>query len=201
MYSYDEAALVQALSLLTSIRQVCFAAASATRQLSMFERLGGRLAWQHKAGAREVTAALWKAIQSPATGNEDWQRQLDLVMSWIPDEDDPEFSIEHVFADHAVATVAYAIRCLISGDPQDAGWAARRAYEAADQAAIRAAGVEFGVTPDAERIVLSHPIVQRELGRQKEDLAALIDKGEFGALQRSAFSQELLTVDEANEIA
>jgi hypothetical protein len=91
--------------------------------------------------------------------------------------------------------MAYAIRCLLTPEPQEAAWAARRPYEAADQAAIRVLGVQPGL-PNTEVAIKSHSFVQRELARQRQDLLLLHDDA-IDDVQRQAFTDELLTEQEA----
>ena len=74
--------------------------------------------------------------------------------------------------DDAAASTAYALRCLQSGDPQEAVWAAQRAYDARDAAAQ--AQLEFDTfTPSVEEQLRSAPVVQSELKCQMEDIATL----------------------------
>ncbi len=202
MQKYDEAELIKTLATLPVRRQTAFALAAATRQLNSFERLGERQNWTYKNRAREVALDLWRGLTNSVTPKQDLEATLELVMSWIPDEEaeGEEFTIDHVFVDHAVSTLAYAIRSLMEGEPQEAAWAARRAYEAADQAAIRLTGVAVDA-PGAEDLFLRHPIVQRELTRQREDLALLHGGSSIEELERNSFSQQLLSSQEAEQIA
>ena len=79
------------------------------------------------------------------------------------------------------------------GSVQSAVWAARRAYDSADWLAGRVLqGSAF--TPDMEKAILSHPVVQTELKRQWRDIGALIAAGEDASqlvqvLERSAKEQ------------
>ena len=80
-------------------------------------------------------------------------------------------------------------------DAQEAAWPARRAYEAADQAAIRMLSVQPGL-PDTEEKKLAHECVQRELVRQRNDLT-LLSGDLMEETQRHALQSELLTEEEA----
>lgn len=53
----------------------------------------------------------------------------------VPDEDEGPWFLEVAYAQNAAACAAYAIRTWLTGDPQDAVWASRQVYEAADLAA------------------------------------------------------------------
>ena len=93
----------------------------------------------------------------------------------------------------------YAIRSLLTSDPQEAAWAAAAAYDSVDQATIWF----LGIRPDsreAEATILSHPIVQREFVRQAEAIQFLI-AGSILELQTAAAHQELITDDELRAIA
>jgi hypothetical protein len=65
---------------------------------------------------------------------------------------------------------------LQNGCPQDAAWCARRAYESLDHFVITNAEINLR-EPDSERVVLSHPLVQAELKRQKPDMRDLFSAG------------------------
>jgi hypothetical protein len=92
-------------------------------------------------------------------------------MSLLPN-DEPEGLEQQAYANDAVASVAYAIRARLTGDCQEAMWAARRAYEALDHYVI-ARSNPIIVEPDAEDRITAHPLVQAELRRQRADLSQL----------------------------
>jgi hypothetical protein len=92
-------------------------------------------------------------------------------MSLLP-EDEVESLEQQACANDAVASVAYAIRARLTGDCQEAMWAARRAYEALDHYVI-ARFNPIIVEPDAENRIAAHPLVQAELRRQRADLSQL----------------------------
>jgi hypothetical protein len=84
------------------------------------------------------------------------------------DEDHEPWIDEQPYADDACSAIAYALRALDTGEPQEAAWAGRMGYEAADHHVMRRLGVE------GEPQVLAHPIVQAELARQRRDVDALL---------------------------
>jgi len=92
-------------------------------------------------------------------------------MSLLP-KDEVEGLGQHTYANDAVASVAYAIRARLTGECQEAMWAARRAYEALDHYVIARFNPTI-VEPDAENQVTAHPLVQTELRRQRADLSQL----------------------------
>ena len=76
------------------------------------------------------------------------------------------------FAALCAASVAYAIRARLADDPQNAAWAARRAYSAVDHF-IMSQIHSTRITREHPQFILSHPLVQAELRRQQADLEAL----------------------------
>ena len=97
---------------------------------------------------------------------------LDEVIIELLPTDDSEWTSQMPLAEHALSSVAYAVRSVVCGSAQEAAWAARRAYEAADQAAInRIAGTNSYLPPDRE--ILEDKLVQQELARQKRDVEYL----------------------------
>ena len=188
MHSFDENILLGELRILSSRARVAFAAASATRQLKNYERLG------KKQRPREIAEQLWVDVQVAAIDRDAWSTRLDEVMDLLP-EDGGDWAIGHALADDALSSLAYAIRCLLTFEPQESAWAARRAYEAADQAAIRALGIKSGL-PESEMAIKAHKFVQRELARQRNDLA-LLHADLVDEVRRQSFAGELLTDQEA----
>lgn len=193
MHSFDESALISELATLSTRARTAFAAAAATRQLGNYERFTRELKGGSGQRPREVACQLWADLQMVAFDRVVWLARLDEMMSLLPEESD-EWTILHALADDALSSLAYAIRCLLTPEPQEAAWAARRAYEAADQAAIRSAGVQPGL-PNTEIVIMSHRFVQRELARQRNDLV-LLRAESIDEVQRQAFKAELLTEEE-----
>jgi len=177
MHCFDEAALVTELATMPAGRQLAFAAAVATRQLESYEWYARRLGPGAIARPREIAMMLWG--ESPGERH-DWAECLTEVLGLMPEESD-EWTVFHSLAEDALASLAYAIRALLTADPQEAAWAARRGYEAADQAAIRLLGIQPG-PQEAERAIREHPLVQQELGRQRRDLLLIATDAGVDAL-------------------
>lgn len=194
MYSFEENALVGELEALSSRSRIAFAAAAATRQLGSYERFAREWDAGSEQRPRAIAAQLWADLQAMMVDHAAWSERLSEVMGLLPEESD-DWTIGHALADDALSSLSYAIRCLLTPEPQEAAWAARRAYEAADQAALRVLRVQPG-SPDTEAVVVSHGFVQRELARQRNDLSLLcVDS--IDEVQRQAFVDELLTQQEA----
>jgi hypothetical protein len=197
VYSFDENSLAAELMTLPEQARVAFAAATATRQLSSYERLARALDLGSARRPRELAVQLWSDVYAVAVDHAAWSARLDEVMALLPEESE-DWAIGHALADDALSSLAYAIRCLLKPDPQEAVWAGRRAYEAADQAAICVLGVQPG-SPTDEAAIKSHNYVQRELARQRRDLS-LLHADSVDEMQRQAFSDELLTEQEADSV-
>lgn len=194
MDSFDENALVNELAVLSARARVAFATASATRQIGNYERFARELGIKTEHCPREIMTHLWSDLLVMTVDRSAWSERLEKVMSLLPEEDE-DWVISHALADDALSSLAYSIRCLLKPDAQEAAWAARRAYEAADQAAIRLLALQPGL-PDTEMKILSHDCVQRELARQRNDLA-LLRAESIEETQRQALQSELLTEEEA----
>jgi len=146
---------------------------------------------------REIAVQLWIDLHAAVIDRTAWSARLDEVMGLLPEESD-DWVMGHALADDALSSLAYAIRCLLKPQSQEAAWAARRAYEAADQAAVRVLNVQPGL-PSTEVAIKLHGFVQRELARQRNDLSLLhIDS--VDEVRRLAFADELLTEQEAASV-
>lgn len=163
--AYDESRLVRRLGHASWPGRVRFAASAAERLLPLCRRA------HEVAGVGDpdtLTAALDLVWGAGHVGElTRWQSALrDPVgdAGWI------------VFAQHGVAAVRYAVRTALSGSAQEAAWAARQVYEAADQAAMLQ-------RPDldlrsfrAEAELLASPVVREALGGIDDDLLAMEDE-------------------------
>lgn len=192
LLNFDQAQLRNRLASLPSPQQVAFAASAASRQLNSL----ARVAWSNKSvsKAQEVVAKLWTDVLIASSDRTSWEHELQEVMSLLPHEDDDNVGPEFPFLDDAITSLAYAIRCFLTSDPWEAAWAAQRAYEATDQAAIRVLSVH-PADPQTEELIRSHPIVQRELQRQDADLD-LLEKGQLAQVKSQAADTFLLTAEE-----
>lgn len=199
MYKFGENALINELEGMPNAPRIAFAAATATRQLGSFERLSSRHGAEADLRPREIVVQLWDDLQEPIVNRAAWTERLDEVMGLLPEDGDDWF-IGLAMAEDALSSVAYAIRCLLTHSAQEAAWAARRAYEAADQAAIKVLGLTPGL-PNEEITIREHCFVQRELARQRNDLLLLHAANTIEDVRRNAFSNELLTEQEAAQLS
>jgi hypothetical protein len=143
--------------------------------------------------ARDIVAELWQCILSGDPGQQPWPAVLDEVMAMIPREDAGGGLLASM-AEDGLASLAYAIRCLLVGDPGQAELAVGREYDATDQAAVTLTGVVPN-TPKKEARLLAHPLIQRALARQHHDLE-LLRRGDVEALLRQAVANPTFTEQE-----
>ena len=169
IFQFDEPKLVAKLQDMPSIRRTLFAAMVATR-LAPSYRIYAATAGD---SALETFNSSLEYLWACARGERDFVRfagetseRIAETLALIPDEDDLNFFSAQ--ADDAAGALAYALRSLNDPNPQEAAWAARRAYESADNLVISRAEVEIGGT--AEEYILRDPLIQTELARQDEDL-------------------------------
>src|SRR4051812_44476786 len=126
MMRFDEDGLRRRIAGLPPPARGVFAAAVATRQVSViarddfldvFDALDAL--WDHLTGQRQTEDRL----RQLAAAVEERVPDSEMTEAWTP---------SLALAENAVAGVAYAIRCTITGDPQSAVWTARQAIEALD---------------------------------------------------------------------
>ncbi|QYF93994.1 hypothetical protein KY495_01765 [Massilia sp. PAMC28688] len=192
MRRYDEPSLVLALTELEAGCLVAFATAAATRQLSVYEYFMKDASGGYSLRLRAIASSLWTILGTRPVDAAYWSAILDEVMSMIPDEGTAPL------ADDGVSSLAYSIRCLLNRDPQEAAWAARRAYEAADQAAIWDLDIQVGL-PETEAALQAHVFVQRELTHQALDLQ-LLGRGLIDEVKTRAYHNTLLSTAELKSL-
>lgn len=193
IFSYDKQGLLADLAALPPAARLAYAAAAATRLMPACERFASARAPETVGRARAIVAELWQCILSGDAGELAWPAVLDEVMGMIPGPE-MEGGLLTQTAEDALASLAYAIRCLLVDDPVQAELAVGREYDATDQAAIKITGV-VPTTPKKEARLLAHPLIQRALGRQVADLK-LMRHGDFAELLRQAVANPTFTEQE-----
>lgn len=192
MLNYDEAQLLDVLTAMPPAARLACAAAAATRLVPACERFADLYSAPWRGRARQIAAALWMHIGGDPNPP-DWHAALNEVMGMIPGED-VEGGMVALLAEDALACLAYALRCLLTDDPQQAAWALGREYDATDQAAIALTGI-VPKNAKQEAKILSHTLVQRALGRQNGDMM-LVEQGDVAELQRQAYAHPAFTEHE-----
>jgi uncharacterized protein YjaG (DUF416 family) len=170
---FSEQLLVKELERLPSPFRVVFAAASAERLVPAYTSFSRRTGRGDATTLAAVLERLWLDVQGNRMDARQVQENVVMSLCLIPQEDSGPWVSEQAWAEDAAAAVAYALRCRQNGQSQEAAWAARRAYEALDHFAIDQVGIDMN-RAEAEEQVLSHPLVQAELLRQRRDLDELL---------------------------
>ncbi|HEV3138670.1 MAG TPA: DUF416 family protein [Pirellulales bacterium] len=199
MLTFNERALKQQLDRLPRASRVAFAATCAQRLAGVCNRFVGTGGRADRANLfDDALNYVWTYIlttpEEATTG-----RLLADVMAMIPDQDAPGWTPLTAYGEDALSALAYSLRCLQSGDSQEAAWSARCIYE----------GLDYFVTlrdnvppnePGADVRVLSDPLIQAELERQARDIAELSSAGDSlsrelldGLRQRSLAEQAIAT--------
>ena len=191
MKKFDEIELVKKITLLSYYEQIAFATAACSRQSMAFASSNDD---SEKLQLKLILSSLSVLVtEKGIIETAKWQKILETVMQLLPGEQ-VHSTIRDVLLEDAISSLAYAIRCVLRTSPQEAVWAARRAYEATDQAAIKALNLAVGDSNFEEQIS-NHEFVQRELSRQDRDMGLLVDGAVEPVIKRSQI-EELLTEQE-----
>ncbi|WP_438023102.1 DUF416 family protein [Sorangium sp. So ce233] len=170
---FDEAHLIKDIDRLAPRLRVAFAASCAERLRPAYLAFSARSGGGNPGKFEAILDHLWRDLDRPTMADDEIGARIASCMGLIPQEDDGPWLSEQASAEDAGAALAYALQCLQSGESQEAAWAARRAYEALDHYVIAHENVDMKA-PGAETKVLSHPLVQAELGRQRRDIRELL---------------------------
>ena len=140
-----------------------------------------------------------------------WRERLAEVTRLFPQDGEVEWRSVcpdqgwalYAMADSGIAALMYAIECWLTDDPQQAVWAAQRADEANNQAAMALLNIE--PLKQHEKRIQSHAVVQRELARQAADLDWLARRGSWrtvsGLSARPGRQQDLPAVPSAQGLS
>jgi uncharacterized protein YjaG (DUF416 family) len=175
MLHHDEAALVHDLAQVGIRSRVAFAASCAERLFPAYVAFCERAGRGDRITLGEILERVWQHLRGDEMSIEQLHAELSRCMALIPGEDDEPWVDEQPYAEDAASAIAYTLRALDSGEPQEAAWAARCAYEAADHHVMHRLGVE------GEPQILAHPVIQAEFSRQRGDLDELLGAGQESA--------------------
>jgi Protein of unknown function (DUF416) len=167
LIKYEEGRLRERLDELSGPRRTMFAAACAERLLPLLAAHDRTAA----AWFRDTLDSVWRASSEPPGDAGLLQTLAAEALERIPDEDAAR-PISFAVAENAATATVYAVRTALSGDPQDAVWAARQAYDALDVVVVESRDIDINAV-DAELEVLADELVQDELLRQQRDLETL----------------------------
>jgi uncharacterized protein YjaG (DUF416 family) len=153
---YDESEVRARLARVARAERTAFAAACAERLYPLYERYALAVEGGAPYVLRAVLNKAWDVARgAPARDADVLQAQRDAE-SMVPDESE-EWDLRLAYAQNAVAAAAYAVRTWLSDDPQEAVWAARQVYDAADLAASPDSEV---TTPEVEQAIFDSTVVQ-----------------------------------------
>lgn len=170
MIKFDRSYLTERLGAMPGPLQVLFAAAVAERlfpQAEAFFRARDREALERLRNALDLLWTYGAAGQADDQMRDAALSACEASIRVAADED----TDDAFFAENAAAAIAYGLRAMRSGDAQEPGWAAQRAYDSVDHYVLMEEADRKAEWSEAE--VLAHAVVQRELRRQLDDVAAL----------------------------
>jgi uncharacterized protein YjaG (DUF416 family) len=166
---YNEQVLIERLRKIPSESRVAFALLCAERLFPNYQAFHDATGKGSFSALTSISDRLWKDISGERMALEEVRMALQACMELIPGEDDAPESPLHAYAEDAASALAYALRTRLSGESQEAAWAARRAYESLDHYVIHHKALDLN-EPQAEEQVVRHPLIQAELVRQQRDL-------------------------------
>jgi uncharacterized protein YjaG (DUF416 family) len=173
---YDEAATVARLEKMAPQMRVLFALQAAQRLLPAYRQYAQTTGRGRPEVIEGIADRLWRDLGGNVMDEAELAQVTEEVMELIPDENESWDEETQPYAEDAAAALAYALRGRRNGDPQEAAWAARRAYEATDHLVMAATNATLG--GPAARAIIANPMIQAELRRQQRDLLELSRMGE-----------------------
>lgn len=169
LLAYNEDRLIEELSKLAPAARALFAAACAERMLPIYRWFHQRTGRGDPDALASALTELWDDLEGNPSLN--LQSHQQVAEDLVPYEDD-SWVDECAFAQHTAAAIAYAIRSRLTGEAQEAAWAARQIYEALDFRVTTRDDVDLNVA-GVEEQVAADPLIQAELNRQRRDLRTL----------------------------
>ena len=170
---YDEQLLIRKLDQLDPRSKAAFAAACAERQMPGYIVFSEQTRRGDPATLISILERVWRDLGGDQMPDDEIHRELDRCMELIPQEDEGSWVPEQAYAEDAASAVAYALRARSTGESQEAAYAARVAYEALDYFVSNRDNIDRNI-PGEEQRVLSAPLVQAEIERQRRDLDELL---------------------------
>jgi uncharacterized protein YjaG (DUF416 family) len=172
MVTFDEQVLKERLEGVGPRWRLMFALSCAERLFPLYKLFSERTRQGATNRLRSTSDQLWESVRRGQTGGE--QPFLVEYESLIPGEEveRSKRTLLDPLAEDAVAALAYACQCQVSGETENAVWAARCGYEAVDYIAHGLEDMDYD-TPEAQAAILKKDYVQAELQRQLRDLSEL----------------------------
>lgn len=182
--AYNEQALIEKLRGIPPESRVAFALLCDERLLPSYKAFHDETGKGNISILAAIADRLWNDISGEKMSTEEVEAKLQACMESMPSEEDASSSF-WAHAEDAVSALAYTLRARLSGESQEAAWAARRAYESLDHYVIQRDQLDLN-KPGGEFQVMQHPLVQAELWRQQRDLDELQSIADPGGLAENA---------------
>jgi len=170
MLKYDEMLLMLRLEPLDRTAKTAFAAACAQRLVPLSDRYALQVGDSRLERLGVIVSAAWEAASGRDVEASRLSEEAELM---VPDEDDEGWTAGRAYAGNAAAAAAYALRTWLTNDPQEAAWAARQLFDAADLAYSQANPGGSFVTEEQDRASLESPVVQSAISAIQRDLEAI----------------------------
>lgn len=176
MLRFNAGDLGKSLDRLSSEYRTAFAAACAQRLLprysAFYARLhGGRLGEEQL--AETFLDLLWRDLSASQLDDGKIETMINRLLATLPDEE-TTLAANEPYCTDAGATVIFALQARLTSQTKFAVLAARRIYHALDNFVMNNVLADKPrISERDEEAVLAHPLIQRELARQQDDLEML----------------------------
>jgi len=151
---YDEKKLMKVLTELSVNSRLIFACACAERLMLTLDWYWNKVGANHFGVVRSALDSGWASTQSQESSTEKLDSLVEQVKTLVPNDDDEALFPGLAVAQNAVASVAYALGTWLQDDSQQAVWAARQLYDAADVIVQQGAAVQTYI----ERVDEEEPV-------------------------------------------
>lgn len=190
---YDEASIISGLDHLPPPLRSAFAFFCAARLIPAYKAFHDRTCRGDFEAVRALADKLWTdLLNGYRMSTEELTTAIDEGMALLPSEHEEGWDETEPYAEGAASALIYSFRARLTEAAQEAAWAARCAYDAFDHLVQDRAGID-PTTPEDEAAILSHPLMQRELGRQLRDLQELAELPRLDVADASARLEAMLT--------
>jgi uncharacterized protein YjaG (DUF416 family) len=180
--TFSEKQTLDVLSQMAAHQALTFGAACCERMLPNYNVFVSEVGWRDAEPLRHALDAAWAACDGKVTSNDDLREMLSQCEECAPDSEDFT-SLYTTSAQDAVFAVCCLLDFLLDGDVARIVSIARFSTDSVDLIVQEREGMDPR-DPFREQMILEHPLMQQELGRQHRDLrdASHISPGDRGAL-------------------
>jgi hypothetical protein len=168
---FEREKLTKELASLPKRLRAAFAAACAQRFLPTHIHRAEATRTSDPTTPCRIMRTLWDCLEADSYDVSQLRSDHDACMSLIP-HPDAQFVEGEEYLQEALASLIYALSVQLTGDSQDAAWAAESTYNALDGHVVEQYNIDWNRTRD-QSLIDSFPPIQAELRRQQVDLAEL----------------------------